>query len=115
MKGMKDMKGNFRKASCVLSLVGLLVGCASHAAPQTQQPPPLPATSPRPAPAPGTLPENIKWMQNSAEYVAIAVQTYRLATARVEADARGRKAGSWGVVLDADDTVINNIEYQAGL
>jgi hypothetical protein len=38
--------------------------------------------------------------------MAIAVQTYRLATALATP---GRAAGSWGVILDADDTVINNL------
>ena len=113
------------KPTKMLSLLiasAIAAACASHAAPQattsaqTQtQSPPLPVTSPRPPTPPGTIPDNIRWMQNSAEYMGIAVQTYRLATGRVEADARGRAAGSWGVVLDADDTVINNIQYQAGL
>jgi 5'-nucleotidase (lipoprotein e(P4) family) len=96
-----------------LLVVALAAGCASGGKP------PAGAPAPRPAPAaaaqPAQLPESIRWMQNSAEYVAIATQTYRLATARVEADARGRQAGTWAVILDADDTVINNIEYQAGL
>jgi 5'-nucleotidase (lipoprotein e(P4) family) len=29
--------------------------------------------------------------------------------------AAARPAGSWGVILDADDTVINNLQYQMGL
>ena len=102
------------KYTALFLLAAISIGCASHAS-TPAQPSPLPVTSPRPSPAPGTIPDNIKWMQNSAEYMAIAVQTYRLATTRVETDARGRAAGSWGVILDADDTVINNIEYQAGL
>jgi acid phosphatase len=88
-------------------------GCASSATKPTPQT--LPATSPRPSPTPGTVPDNIRWMQTSAEYMAVAIETYRAATARMETDARGRTAGSWGVILDADDTVINNITYQAGL
>jgi predicted secreted acid phosphatase len=47
--------------------------------------------------------------------MAATVQTYRIATSRVETAARGRAAGSWAVVLDADETVINNTPYQAGL
>jgi 5'-nucleotidase (lipoprotein e(P4) family) len=54
-------------------------------------------------------------MQSSAEYMGIAVQTYRLATTAVETAARGRAPGTWAAVLDADDTVINNLSYQAGL
>jgi acid phosphatase len=92
-------------------LVVLAAACASGGRPPAGSPAPAAPASAKPA----ALPESIRWMQNSAEYVAIASQTYRLATARVEADARGRAAGTWGVILDADDTVINNIPYQAGL
>jgi 5'-nucleotidase (lipoprotein e(P4) family) len=92
----------------------LAVGCASGGKPPAGSPAPSPVT-PAAVARPAQLPESIRWMQNSAEYVAIATQTYRLAAARVDSDARGRTPGSWGVVLDADDTVINNIPYQAGL
>ncbi len=89
----------------------LAVGCASGpAAPPAS--PSAPAATTRAA---ATLPDSIRWMQNSAEYMAATVQTYRLATTHVESAARGRAAGTWAVVLDADDTVINNIPYQAGL
>ena len=72
-----------------------------------------PAVSP--APASVALPSAIRWVQSSSEYMAATVQTYRIATAHVEIAARGRAAGTWAVVLDADDTVINNTPYQAGL
>jgi 5'-nucleotidase (lipoprotein e(P4) family) len=107
------------KATLTLLLAtAVTASCASHAAPPRPQTPnasSVPASSPRPAPTPGAIPNDVRWMQNSSEYMAIAVQTYRLAATRVETDARGRAAGSWGVILDADDTVINNIQYQAGL
>jgi 5'-nucleotidase (lipoprotein e(P4) family) len=61
------------------------------------------------------LPDNIRWVQSSAEYMAATIQAYRAATARVEAAVRGRAPRTWAVVLDADDTVINNTDYQAGL
>ena len=104
------MKKTLITLTSTLTAAMIAIGCASHSAPQTQaHQTPAPSASPRP------IPGNIRWMQVSAEYVGIAVQTYRLATARVEADARGRATGSWGVVLDADDTVINNLDYQSGL
>ena len=43
-------------------------------------------------------------MRDAAEYRAAVLQTYRLATAQVEREAAGRAAGSWAVVLDADET-----------
>jgi acid phosphatase len=57
-------------------------------------------------------PDSIRWVQDSAEYRAIAVQVYRRATSLVEAEARSHAAGTWAVVLDADETVISNVSYQ---
>jgi len=84
-------------------------GCASGSPPSSVAP------AAQAAAQPPTLPESIRWVQSSAEYMAATVQTYRIATSRVETAARGRAAGSWAVVLDADETVINNTPYQAGL
>ena len=89
----------------------IATGCASQA--QT------PATSPAPgssaSQASAELPGSIRWVQSSAEYMAATVMTYRVALEKVEAAARGRAPGTWAVVLDADDTIINNVQYQAGL
>ena len=43
---------------------------------------------------------------------AAALEAYRDATARVEQQAATRKAGTWAVILDADETVISNLQYQ---
>ena len=59
------------------------------------------------------MPGNIRWVQRSAEYVAAVEQVYRVATARVESEARTHAGGTWAVVLDADETVIDNSSYQA--
>ena len=75
---------------------------------------------PTPAPPPATasaadaagVPDSIKWVRSSAEYIAAFEQTYRLATARVETESRTHAAGSWAVILDADETVLNNSLYQ---
>ena len=80
---------------------------------------PPPAASPgAPAPAPATraaaaMPESIRWVTNSAEYVAATLQAYRVVTSRVELEGAKRPAGSWAVVLDADETIISNVRYQA--
>jgi len=68
--------------------------------------------TPQPAPAAQAMPDSVRWVRDSAEYRAAAVQTYRLAAARVAAAASGRQRGSWAVVLDADETVISNLQYQ---
>lgn len=79
-----------------LAAVGVFLGC--HAG----------APDPR-------LPDDVHWVRNSAEYRAVFLQTYRLATARLEDLARGREPGSWAVVLDADETVLDNSDYEKQL
>lgn len=61
---------------------------------------------------PLTLPNDLKWVRDAAEYHAIVLQTYRAAAARIEQQAASRQRGSWAVVLDADETVISNLQYQ---
>lgn len=73
------------------------------------------------APAPSVVPEavpsepapghEIRWVRDSAEYVAALVQTYRLAGERLEERVADKPDGSWAVVLDADETVISNLTY----
>lgn len=103
-----------RRLLAALVLVTSLA-CRSAAVP--------PATAPDAAGAPAasavarpttptTDPDNIRWVRDAAEYRALAVQTYRLATQHVEREAQGRRTGSWAVVLDADETVISNLTYQ---
>lgn len=70
---------------------------------------PPPTTTPAPAAA---LPDDVRWVRTSAEYRAIALQTYRDATDAVLAAAQGRAAGSWAVILDADETVLDNSEHE---
>lgn len=84
----------------------VLLGAACRSA----APLPAPATAPRP-PA-STMPDSIRWVRDAAEYRAATLQAYRLATSAVEAAAAGRAAGSWAVVLDADETVLSNVTYQ---
>jgi 5'-nucleotidase (lipoprotein e(P4) family) len=57
-------------------------------------------------------PDSIRWVRDAAEYRAAVLQTYRAITAHVEAEARARQAGTWAVVLDADETIISNLTYQ---
>ena len=74
---------------------------------------PAPAAAPdasRPN-APAADPDSIRWVRDSVEFRAAVVQAYRTATAHVET-ARPRKAGTWAVILDADETIISNVTYQ---
>ena len=75
----------------------------------------LGCASAQPAPQAIQPPRDLHWVRTSAEYRAIFVQTYRAATERVQELARGRANGSWGVILDGDETVLDNSEYQRRL
>jgi 5'-nucleotidase (lipoprotein e(P4) family) len=101
------------RSSLALALI-LLAGCRSAAPVATPREPaaPAPAATPSPAPAPFRAPEAIRWARDSAEHRALFLQVYRMATAHVEGAADTRAPGRWAVVLDADETVIDNSQYQ---
>ena len=98
-----------RRLTSTLALA-LLAGCRTAAPVPAPQAPAAPAVAP--APAPFRAPEAIRWSRDSAEHRALFLQVYRGATAHVEREAASRAAGSWAVVLDADETVIDNSLYQ---
>jgi 5'-nucleotidase (lipoprotein e(P4) family) len=59
------------------------------------------------------MPANLHWFRNSAERQAIARQTFRLATMQVEETVGYRlKNEPWGVVVDADETILDNSQFQ---
>lgn len=94
-------------ARAVLALIVICVSAAGCG----------PAMTPAQAPGGGAagapaLPADIRWVQDSAEYRAILRQTYRLASMTIGEAVSDRPAGTWGVVLDADETVISNVAYQ---
>lgn len=81
----------------------------------TPAPAPAPATAPvtAPATAPATATaRDVQWSRVSAEHTAIFVETYRAAADRLVTLAAGRAPGSWGVILDADETVLDNSDYE---
>lgn len=81
-------------------------------------PPPLPApapAAPAAAPAPATLPNDVRWFRQSAEYRALARQAYRVAADRLPELTRGLAPRSWAVILDADETMLDNSEYERRL
>jgi 5'-nucleotidase (lipoprotein e(P4) family) len=85
-------------------LVFVVAGCQS-----------TPATMATPAaaqPQSQTLPRDVRWFRNSAEYRAITTQTYRVAGERLSELARGSAPREWAVIFDADETVLDNSEYQ---
>lgn len=54
----------------------------------------------------------IKWLRDSEEYASLARQVYRMADRAVSESARRAPRGRWAVVLDLDETVLDNSAYQ---
>jgi 5'-nucleotidase (lipoprotein e(P4) family) len=54
----------------------------------------------------------VRWVRDSAEHRALCFQVFRAATAHVEDAAAMRESGTWAVVTDADETLIDNALYQ---
>jgi 5'-nucleotidase (lipoprotein e(P4) family) len=81
---------------------------------------PAPRVAATPAASPAavanTLPSanDVKWSRTSAEHRAIFIETYRAAGDRLVTLSAVHQPGSWGVILDADETVLDNSEYEAG-
>jgi len=99
-------------------VAALALGC--HANPKPQAAPAAPVTPAATAPAatdakkPVQLPDSVHWVRNSAEYKAATIQAYQLAGAALDQALARRKpdAGPWAVILDADETVIDNSLYE---
>lgn len=85
----------------------VLLLCVVACAPRAQQ---TAATIPDAARA--QLPESIRWVRASAEHRALFMQVFRQAADHVRAAAQGRPPGTWAVILDADETVLDNSTYQ---
>lgn len=79
-------------------------GCAPLA-PSVAPPAAPPAAAPE-------VPLEVRWVRRSAEHAAVYLQTYRAAGRHLEAVADTLTAADWAVVLDADETVLDNSLYQ---
>jgi len=74
--------------------------------------PPVIAGTGTPAAPARPVPEAIRWARGAAEHRALFLQVYAMATRRVEQEATARAPDTWAVVLDADETVLDNSTYQ---
>jgi 5'-nucleotidase (lipoprotein e(P4) family) len=125
------MKRSLFRVAFVTAAV-LAAACSDHKAPQAPRPPiaatpaasPVPpaphvAASPEaprpPRPATGTLGDGVKWLRTAAEYRALAISTDRAATEAVNTAAKAKGHDSWAVVLDVDETVLDNSVFQRDL
>jgi 5'-nucleotidase (lipoprotein e(P4) family) len=70
--------------------------------------------SPSPS-APAVFSDGLHWFRDSAEQQAIYLETYRDAAQAARSLSYGLMPQSWGVILDVDETVLNNSEYMKRL
>ncbi|NOZ07479.1 MAG: hypothetical protein GXO91_01225 [FCB group bacterium] len=60
---------------------------------------------------PGKLPNDIRWVRNSAEHAALYEQIYAVAWRQISQEA-GELTTPWVIVMDLDETVLDNSLYQ---
>jgi 5'-nucleotidase (lipoprotein e(P4) family) len=58
------------------------------------------------------IPDAVRWFRASAERRAAFLQAYGLASATIARRSAGLEPRSWAVILDADETVIDNSPYE---
>jgi 5'-nucleotidase (lipoprotein e(P4) family) len=96
----------------LLSCVGAVAALSACAAPAPTVPAPVPAPHAPPVVGTPALPLALRWMRRSAEYPALTRQTYATAAARLDDTVPALTGVAWGVILDADETLLDNSEYQ---
>jgi 5'-nucleotidase (lipoprotein e(P4) family) len=84
--------------------------------PRPPNPVPVPENRPQLAAPPTLTPASsmgaVHWWRNSAEQRAVFLQTYRWAGERLRALAAREPRGTWAVIMDADETTLDNSPYQ---
>jgi 5'-nucleotidase (lipoprotein e(P4) family) len=97
-----------------LPLLLLLLGACAPAPPPVAAPAPsAPAAAASTAGPDGALPLEIKWYRTSAEARGLYLQAFRAAGERLRQMRQGTDAAApWGVVMDADETVLDNSLFE---
>lgn len=90
-----------------IAVVLAVAGCSGRASVEPPAPVPIEDVE--------TLPAGVHWVRNSAEYRALVRQTFVLATERIRTLSAGRATGTWAVIIDADETILDNSEYNKRL
>jgi 5'-nucleotidase (lipoprotein e(P4) family) len=92
---------------------------AAQTAAQRRPATPSSASAPTKAPAPAPTPPSaataleIKYVRDSDEYATLTRQVYRAAATAVESASKASPAaGPWAVVLDVDETALDNSVYE---
>lgn len=86
----------------------LAIGCRSAPTPAPSAPG---AAADLEAPAPRWS-TALLWARTAAEHRAAFLQTYARATEVLDELAAGHAAGTWAIATDADETVLDNSQYQ---
>lgn len=92
-----------------LLALALFAGACAH---QGAMAPPPAAVRPSNSPPLG---DGVQWVRSAAEYRALTISTYHAASEAAATAARGRARDTWAVVLDADETVLDNSVFQRDL
>src|SRR5439155_24804113 len=98
---MRIQEGFVRQFPCVLLVVA--AGCVSSVR-NTTAPPVRADTVPS---------EAVRWMRRSAEHRGLYLQIYQTAGDRIEELTYGLAPKTWGVILDVDETVLDDMEFDA--
>ena len=105
-------------AFAAVGLAGFAAGVLINNPRSAAQDLPVPRAVVREDPPNRSLDANL-WMQISAEYRACCYQAYNLARRRLTEKARAVPPGGWArppaIVLDLDETVLDNSEFQTRL
>ncbi len=102
------------KIASITLFVIVLAGCAGLPEPQGDKTNSSKQTDSVPLHGP-TVPLELHWFRNSAERRALDEETYIQAQEAVGALAQSYRPNTWAVVLDIDETILDNSEYQKRL
>jgi len=98
---------NYRQISLIVAAAAIVGASACTQAPLVTRP----TAAATPA-ADRPLPNEVRWFRNSAEYRALALEVYSSAATRLPALSNGLAPSTWAVIFDADETILDNSEYQ---
>lgn len=93
--------------------LGALAACTPAAV--ATSPATIPVLLPATTAVISTAPREIHWFRNSAEMRGIYLEVYRLASEQLDKVASENAPGSWAVIMDADETAIDNSTFQLEL
>lgn len=95
--------------SLALLAISPFFGACAHQGAMAKAPAPA-----RPSSAP-QLGDGVHWVRTAAEYRALTISTYRAAAEATTNAVMGRARDTWAVVLDADETILDNSVFQRDL